>query len=52
VTLVGDRLSFKVNDVEVTSHVDTQLHSGSAGVFVGGDGNQVELHHLTVSPSH
>jgi multidrug resistance efflux pump len=52
VTLVGDRLSFKVNDVEVTSHVDTQLHSGSAGVFVGGDGNQVELHHLSVSLFH
>jgi hypothetical protein len=52
VTASGDRLSFKVNDTEVASQLDAQLHSGSAGVFVGGDGNQVQLYHLTVSISH
>jgi hypothetical protein len=38
----GNRLSFAVNGAEV-GHVDTNLAAGRVGIFVGGDGNQVQL---------
>jgi len=44
----GERLTFLVNGVEVTSHVDATLAEGMVGVFVGGDGNQVVLQRLLV----
>jgi hypothetical protein len=48
VSAVGDQLSLLVNGTPIASQVDTTLHAGAAGVFVGGDGNQVTLEHLTV----
>jgi hypothetical protein len=43
----GKRLSFAVNGAEV-GHVDTNLAAGRVGIFVGGDGNQVELEHFNL----
>ena len=43
----GRRLSFTVNGTEV-GHVDTDLAAGRVGIFVGGDGNQVELEHFNL----
>lgn len=48
VTAIGDRLSFQVNGIPVASQIDQLLHAGTAGVFVGGDGNQVSLDRMTV----
>ncbi len=45
----GDELSFLVNGIPVASQTDTQLHIGAAGVYVGGDGNEVTLDRVTVS---
>ena len=44
----GDRLTLRVNGVQVASVSDPVLSSGGAGVFVGGDGNQVLLEQLKV----
>jgi len=49
VTAAGDHMSFVVNGEPVASQTDTTLRSGAAGVFVGGDGNQVALDRITVS---
>jgi hypothetical protein len=43
----GRRLSFAVNGADV-GHVDTNLAAGRVGIFVGGDGNQVELEHFNL----
>ncbi|HET6319558.1 MAG TPA: hypothetical protein VFG86_24130, partial [Chloroflexota bacterium] len=48
VSAIGDHLSFLVNGIPVASQVDDMLHAGAAGIFVGGDGNQVALEHLTI----
>lgn len=49
VTANGDQLSFSINGVVVTKQTDTQLQHGAAGIFIGGDGNQVKLEHLSVT---
>jgi predicted metalloprotease len=43
----GQQLTFLVNGSEV-AQVTTNLETGRVGVFVGGDGNQVELERFTV----
>jgi hypothetical protein len=48
VRAIGDRLTLAVNGAEVASRTDATLPSGRAGIFVGGDGNQVALDHLTI----
>jgi hypothetical protein len=48
VSAIGDTLSFQVNGIPVASQHDTLLNRGGAAIFVGGDGNQVALDHLTV----
>ena len=48
VSAIGDHLSFLVNGVPVASQTDTLLHTGAAGVFVGGDGNEVALDRVAV----
>ncbi len=46
---VGQRLTLLVNGVQVASQSDLALPSGGGvGVFVGGDGNHVELNRLQV----
>jgi LPXTG-site transpeptidase (sortase) family protein len=45
---VGQRLSLFVNGVQAASQIDGTLPTGSVGVFVGGDGNQVQLEHFVV----
>jgi hypothetical protein len=49
VTAAGDHLSFVVNGIPVASQPDSALRTGAAGVFVGGDGNEVALERVTVS---
>jgi hypothetical protein len=49
VTAAGDHMSFVVNGTPVASQTDTVLRRGGAGVFVGGDGNQVALERIAVS---
>lgn len=49
VTAAGDRLSFVVNGIPVASQTDTLLRTGAAGVFVGGDTNQVAVDRIVVS---
>jgi len=44
----GSRLTLRVNNVEVASVNDTTLSGGGAGVFVGGDGNDVLLEQFAV----
>jgi hypothetical protein len=44
----GQRLTFLVNGVEVTTQFDSTLSSGRVGVFVGGDLNNVVLDRFTV----
>ena len=48
VKVSGDRLSLTVNGTEVGFRNDGTLAVGNIGIFVGGDGNQVALEHLTV----
>lgn len=50
VTVAGDDMTFSINGKPVAKQVDTQLHHGAMGVFVGGDGNQVAVSHVTVRP--
>ena len=49
VTATGDRMNFVVNGIPVASQTDTVLRTGGAGVFVGGDSNQVALDRIIVS---
>ena len=49
VTAAGDHLSFVVNGIPVASQTDNVLRTGGAGVFVGGDSNQVALDRIVVS---
>jgi hypothetical protein len=51
VTAAGDHMSFVVNGIPVASQTDTTLRRGGAGVFVGGDGNEVALDRIAVSAS-
>jgi hypothetical protein len=44
-------MSFVVNGIPVASQTDTTLRRGGAGVFVGGDGNEVALDRIAVSAS-
>jgi hypothetical protein len=48
VSAIGDRLSFMVNGEPVASQLDTVLHRGAAGIFTGGDGNQVVVNRVIV----
>ena len=48
VSASGDQLSFVVNGTPVVTQTDTMLHTGAAGVFVGGDANEVALERLEV----
>jgi hypothetical protein len=52
VAIVGDHLSFVVNGIPVASQTDTLFHSGAAGVFVGGDSNEVAVDRIAVSTPH
>jgi hypothetical protein len=45
---IGDRLTLSINGAEVATRTDATLPSGRTGIFVGGDGNQVAVDHLTV----
>ena len=45
---VGQRLTVWVNGVQAASQLDGSLPRGGVGVFVGGDGNDVQLDHLVV----
>jgi hypothetical protein len=49
VTMTGDRLSFVVNGIPVASQMDSLYHGGAAGVFVGGDTNEVAVDRIAVS---
>jgi hypothetical protein len=49
VTAAGDHMSFVVNGIPVASQTDSVLRTGGAGVFVGGDSNQVALDRIVVS---
>ena len=49
VTMTGDRLSFVVNGIPVASQMDSLFHGGAAGVFVGGDTNEVAVDRIAVS---
>jgi hypothetical protein len=50
VRAVGTQLSFTVNGVELANLQDDTLQSGSIGLFVGGDNNEVALDRFNVSP--
>lgn len=45
---VGQRLTLAVNGVQAASQIDATLPTGGVGVFVGGDGNDVQLEHFVV----
>jgi hypothetical protein len=48
VRAVGNTLGLSVNGTQVATATDSTLSSGGAGVFVGGDGNQVALTRYTI----
>ncbi|MBV9602778.1 MAG: DUF4388 domain-containing protein [Chloroflexi bacterium] len=48
VRAVGNTLTLLVNGTQVATATDSTLASGQAGVFVGGDGNQVAVSRYTV----
>jgi hypothetical protein len=48
VTAIGERMSFFVNGILVASWTDTILRRGAAGIYVGGDFNEVTLERFTV----
>jgi hypothetical protein len=48
VRAVGDMLSLSVNGSQVASRNDGSLSKGRAGLFVGGDGNQVAISRFTI----
>jgi hypothetical protein len=48
VSAIGDRLSLSINGSQVATHTDATLGSGSVGLFVGGDDNQVVVEHFAV----
>jgi multidrug resistance efflux pump len=47
VSLVGDELDYFVNGAPVVQ-LQTSLRGGGAGIFIGGDGNQVALDRLSI----
>jgi hypothetical protein len=48
VRAVGDTLSLSVNGSQVASRNDGNFKNGRAGLFVGGDGNQVAISRFTI----
>jgi hypothetical protein len=44
----GDRFRFEVNDIVVADVTDGVLEDGGVGLFVGGDGNDVEADRVVV----
>jgi hypothetical protein len=48
VSAIGNRLSLSVNGTQVVSRTDETLSSGTVGMLVGGDGDQVAVDHLLV----
>jgi hypothetical protein len=48
VRAIGNTLSLSINGSEVATRTDATFTSGSAGVFVGGDGNVVSLDHFAI----
>jgi hypothetical protein len=48
VRAVGNALSLVVNGAPVAIRSDAQFTRGQAGLFVGGDGNQVAVSHFTI----
>lgn len=45
---VGNTLSLSVNGTQVATRTDATLSGGRAGLFVGGDGNQVAVSRFTI----
>jgi hypothetical protein len=48
VRAIGDQLTLLVNGAQVATHTDRTLHAGGVGLFVGGDGNQVSVDHVSI----
>jgi hypothetical protein len=48
VRAVGNTLALSVNGTQVAARTDDTLTSGQAGLFVGGDGNQVAVTHFSI----
>jgi Domain of unknown function (DUF4388) len=48
VRAVGDQLSLLVNGAQAATRTDATLKAGGAGLFVGGDGNQVSVDHVSI----
>jgi Domain of unknown function (DUF4388) len=48
VRAVGDTLSLSVNGTQIATRTDGLLAGGQAGLFVGGDGNQVAVSHFSI----
>jgi uncharacterized protein DUF4388 len=48
VRAVGDTLSLAVNGMVVATRSDSALAKGTAGLFIGGDGNQVGVSHFAI----
>jgi hypothetical protein len=48
VRAIGNTLSLSVNGTEVATRTDTGFTGGRAGLFVGGDGNQVAVSHFSI----
>ena len=45
---MGDRLSLSVNGTQVASITEGTLSTGNAGLFVGGDSNQVAVDKFSI----
>jgi hypothetical protein len=48
VRAIGDQLTLLVNGAQAATRTDSTLKAGGAGLFVGGDGNQVSVDHVSV----
>lgn len=48
VQAIGQQLTFSVNGQRVSSHTDGTLQDGTAGIFVGGDNNEVVIERFVV----
>jgi uncharacterized protein DUF4388 len=48
VRAIGSTLSLSVNGTQVATRSDSTLTAGNVGLFVGGDGNQVDVSRFTV----
>ena len=48
VRAVGSTLSLAVNGTVVATRTDSELTNGTAGIFIGGDGNQVAVSHFAI----